>query len=58
MKKTVAVLVFMVVVLICSLIRAFDGRPPNDILGQLPADKELLFHQTMRGVGEATTNIR
>lgn len=58
MKKMLAVLVLMVVMSLCSIAQAFDGRQPNEILGQLSADKELLFHQAMRGVWEATTNIR
>jgi uncharacterized membrane protein len=58
MKKMLAVLALMAVISLCSIAQAFDGRPPNEILGQLSADKELLFHQTMRGVWEATTNIR
>ena len=58
MKKMLAVLVLMVVMSLCSMVQAFDGRPPHGSLGQLPADKEMLFHQTMRGVWEATANIR
>jgi uncharacterized membrane protein len=58
MKKMLAVMVFMVAMSLSSMVQAFDGRPPQDILGQLPAEKETLFHQTMRGVWEATANIR
>jgi uncharacterized membrane protein len=57
MKKMFAVMVLMVVMFLCSMIQAFDGRPAHGSLGQLPPDKETLFHQTMRGVREATTSI-
>jgi len=58
MKKILVVLVLIAVMSLCPLVQAFDGPPPHEILGQLPADKEMLFHQTTRGVWEATTNIR
>lgn len=58
MKKIFAVMVLMVAMSLSSMVQAFDGRSPQDILGQLPAEKETLFHQTMRGVWEATANIR
>lgn len=57
MKKTFAVMVLMVVMFLCSMVQAFDGRPAHGSLGQLPPDKETLFHQTMRGVWDATANI-
>jgi uncharacterized membrane protein len=57
MKRMLSVLVVMVVVFVCSAGQAFDGRPRRGSLGQLPADKEMLFHQTMRGVWEGTKNI-
>jgi uncharacterized membrane protein len=57
MKKMLTLLVIMVVISICSPGHAFDGRPPHGSLGKLPADKEMLFHQAMRGVWEGTKNI-
>lgn len=57
MKKIFAVMVLMVAMSLSSMVQAFGGRPPQDILDQLPAKKETLFHQTMRGVWEATANI-
>jgi len=57
MKKMLTLLVIMVVLSVCSVGQAFDGRPPHGSLGKLPADKEMLFHQTMRGVWEATKDI-
>jgi uncharacterized membrane protein len=57
MKKMFAVMVLMGVMFLCSMVQAFDGRPAHGSLGQLPPDKETLFHQTMRGVREATTSI-
>jgi uncharacterized membrane protein len=38
-------------------IHAFDGRSPQGSPGKLPADKEMLFHQTMRRVRDATKTI-
>ena len=57
MKKMFTVLVLMVVISLCSMVHAFDGRPSHKSMPQLPPDKETLFHQTMRGVQEATTSI-
>ena len=58
MKKMSAVMVFTAAIFLSSVVQAFDGRPPQEILSQLPAEKEALFHQTMRGVWEATANTR
>ena len=64
MKKRLAVLVLIVAMSVCSIVYAYDGkgrgdRPPRQkILNQLPADKEMLFHQTMREVRGKTANIR
>lgn len=58
MKKTCAVTVLMAVMFLCSMVQAFDGPSPRGVLSQLSADKEMLFHQTMRGVFDATANIR
>jgi uncharacterized membrane protein len=57
MRKMFTVLILIEVISLCSMVQAFDGRPSHQSLGQLPADKEMLFHQTMRGVREATTSI-
>jgi uncharacterized membrane protein len=59
MKRKMAVSVLVIVISIWSVAYASDGtgprgwgcgdRPsPCELLAQLPADKEMLFHQTMR----------
>ena len=58
MKKILVVLVLIAVMSLCPLVQAFDGPPPHEILGHLPAEKATLFQQTMKEVWEATTNIR
>jgi len=64
MQKTLVVLVLMVAISFCSIGYAYDGKgsgmrqPRHDLLSQLPADKEMLFHQTMREVREKTVGIR
>jgi len=64
MKKRLAVLVLIVAMSVCPTVYAHDGkghgdRPPRQILlNQLPAEKEMLFHKTMREVREKTANIR
>jgi len=64
MKKRLAVLVLIVAMSLCSMVYAYDGkgrgdRPPRQILlNQLPVEKEMLFHKTMREVREKTANIR
>ncbi|MCX5908187.1 MAG: hypothetical protein NTY64_13655, partial [Deltaproteobacteria bacterium] len=58
MKKMLTVLIFMVVICLCPVVQAFDGGPRHENLGQLPADKETIFHQTMRGVWDAITKVR
>lgn len=64
MKKRLAVFVIIAAMSLCSMVYAYDGkgrsdRPPQQILlNQLPADKEMLFHKTMREVREKTANIR
>lgn len=57
MKKMFTVLVLMVVTSLCSMVQAFDGPPAHKRMPRLPPDKEMLFHQTMREVREATTII-
>lgn len=58
MKKMLTVLVFMLIIFLCSMVQAFDGPPVHNRMAQLPPDKETLFHQTMIKVRETTTNIR
>lgn len=65
MKKSLSVLVIVVAVIsICSIVYAFEGKgrgdraPKHELLSQLPADKEMLFHQTMREVREKTAENR
>lgn len=58
MKKMFTLLSILVVISLCSTVLAFDGRPPGGNLGHLPASKEMLFHQTMREVFDATKDIR
>ena len=57
MKKMLTVLALMLVIFLCSTVQALDGGRPHEILGQLPANKEMLFHQTMRQVWDGTKNI-
>ena len=65
MKKSLSVLVTVIAVIsICSIVYAFEGKgrgdraPKHELLSQLPADKEMLFHQTMREVREKTAENR
>lgn len=58
MKKIFTLLSILVVISLCSTVLAFDGGPPPGTLGQLPASKEMLLHQTMREVFDATKDIR
>ncbi len=58
MKKVLTILISIVVICLCPVAQAFDGRPPHEALGQLSADKEMLFHQTMRGAWDATASVR
>jgi uncharacterized membrane protein len=57
MIKMIAVILSVVVMSLGPTIHAFDGRSPRGSPGNLPADKEMLFHQTMRGVRDATKTI-
>ena len=50
-------LVLIALISLCSMVQAFDGPPLHKRTPQLPPDKEMLFHQTMREVREATTSI-
>jgi uncharacterized membrane protein len=64
MKKCLVVLVLIVAMSVCSIGYAYDGKGSgnrplrNELLNQLPTDKETLLHQTMREVREKTANIR
>jgi uncharacterized membrane protein len=67
MKTKMAVLALIIVMSVCSLAYAFDGgrgRGPAkkgfqyELLAQLPAEKEMLFHQTMRDVRENGSELR
>lgn len=64
MQKTFAALVLMVAISFCSIGYAYDGKgsggrqAKHTLLSQLPADKEMLFHQTMREVRQKTVGIR
>jgi uncharacterized membrane protein len=60
MNKKIAVSVFVIVMAVGTMAFAFGGRGPDgcdrkprqELLSQLPADKETLFHQTMREARE------
>jgi uncharacterized membrane protein len=64
MKQRVAVFAVIVAMSVCSMVYAYDSKGRGDkesrqiLLTQLPAEKEMLFHQTMREVREKTANIR
>jgi len=67
MKTRMTVLGLIIVMSVCSLAYAFDGgrgRGPGNkaslygLLVQLPAEKEMLFHQTMRESRENGSEIR
>jgi len=65
MKKSLSVLVIVITVIsICSIVYAYEGKgrgdraPKHELLSQLPADKEMLFHQTMKEVRGKTAENR
>lgn len=65
MKKSLSVLATVIAVIsICSVVYAFEGKGRGDraskheLLSQLPADKEMLVHQTMREVRGKTAENR
>ena len=65
MKKSLSVLVTVIAAIsICSIVYAFEGKgrgdraPKHELLSQLPADKEMLFHQIMRETREKTAENR
>jgi uncharacterized membrane protein len=49
---------FVGILFCCAAAQVFGGEPPRNGLQQLPAEKEMLFHQTMRTVFEATASVR
>lgn len=67
MKRTMAVSALIIVISMWSVAYASEGTgrggfrgrcSPQDLLAQLPADKEMLFHQTMREAREKASEIR
>jgi len=64
MQKIVVVLVSIIALSFCSIGYAYDGKGTGarkhrqELLSRLPADKEMLFHQTMREAREKTAGIR
>ena len=68
MKKRIVIALITVLIAgmsICSIAYAFNGPGPRghgrragDVLSQLPEEKEMLFHRTMREAREETEDIR
>jgi uncharacterized membrane protein len=65
MRKSLSVLIMVVAAIsICSAAYAFDGKGrghralKQDVLSQLPPEKEMLFRQTMREAREETAENR
>lgn len=67
MKTKVAALVLILAMVLSSMVYAFDGTyskgrgdrgSRHELLSQLPEEKEMLFHQTMREAREKTADIR
>ena len=58
MKKVLAASVILLVFSLSSTVQAFDRHPRQEVLSQLPADKQTLFHQTMGQAWEGTKDIR
>ena len=67
MKRRMAVSVLIVVMSMCTVAYAWDGTKRRgdrdrtsrqELVSQLPADKEMLFHQTMREAREKGAAIR
>ncbi len=67
MKRRMAVSALIIVMSICTVAYAADGTkrrgacdrsPRQELLSQLPADKEMLFHQTMREARGKASKIR
>jgi uncharacterized membrane protein len=66
-KKTLIALITVLIVgiAVCSVAYAFHGPGPRgrgykarDVLSQLPEEKEMLFHRTMREAREETADLR
>lgn len=67
MKKKIVVAALILGLSVCSISYAFEGRHPrgrhfkssaHEILAQLPSEKEMLFHRTMRELREETKSMR
>jgi uncharacterized membrane protein len=67
MSKKVAISALILAVALGSLAYAFDGNRPHrrgymkarhEILSQLPEEKEMLFHKTMREAREKKAEVR
>jgi uncharacterized membrane protein len=67
MKKRMAVSTLIIVMSMCTVAYASDGKnrwgaddrsSRQELLSQLPADKEMLFHQTMREARQKASAIR
>jgi uncharacterized membrane protein len=67
MKKRMAVSTLIIVIAMCTVAYASDGKnrrgaddrsSRQELLSQLPADKEMLFHQTMREARQKASAIR
>jgi uncharacterized membrane protein len=67
MKRRMAVSVLIIVMSMCTVAYASDGKrrrgagersSRQELLSQLPADKEMLFHQTMREARGKASEIR
>jgi uncharacterized membrane protein len=67
MKRTMAVSALVMVMSLCTLANAADETrrrgardraPRQELLSQLPTDKEMLFHQAMREAREKGAAIR
>ena len=67
MKKRIAVSALIIAISMCTVAYASDGTkrwgaddrsPRQELLSQLPADKEMLFHQTMREARQKASAIR
>jgi uncharacterized membrane protein len=67
MKRRMAVATLIIVMSMCTVAYALDGTkrrgaddrsPRQELLSQLPADKEMLFHQTMREARQKASAIR
>jgi uncharacterized membrane protein len=67
MKRRMAVSTLIIAISMCTVAYASDGTkrwgaddrsPRQELLSQLPADKEMLFHQTMREARQKASAMR